>query len=326
MGTASSPIIILSDSDDDDVPVAPVAAVPRAVPPPPPPAQEPDDNGEFPRPDWLPQGFGMRVYRRLSDGSALMEYTCPVMGVKKKLYSEREVREYVSSGAYGRAVAAAATLDDKTTLQGKYKWLVYQPRWGLEIRAGGPNMNKLFKFYAYWHGNLRFTSQNDAVLYMHEETISKCSNLECDTTSEDNIIAQLHFCIPELPPGWVKEIEFRKVNGGMRRDVFYTDPINQRVYRSLTTAKQYFESGIEGSSYKPIKSVTDLYLFDNYIDMLPCLAKRLKMEENKDKKCGEACETSQSEKVGTKKRKGKTAVTSSAGKPPKPRGRPRKAE
>ncbi|OEL38004.1 hypothetical protein BAE44_0000977 [Dichanthelium oligosanthes] len=161
-----------------------------------------------------------------------------------------EVLDYCFSGAMDRGIAAKETLDDESTLQGMYAWLTGKPGWVLEIRAGGDNFSKMFK-----------------------------------------IIAQLEFSVNTLPPGWVKETAFRKCSNGIRKDSYYTDPITEKVFRSLKSAEQYFSSGGEPlGAHVPIMSVTDMYSFDSCTDMLPCLARRLKMEGAGDQgECHTSC-------------------------------------
>ncbi|XP_062227495.1 uncharacterized protein LOC133925657 [Phragmites australis] len=203
-GTSSRSPIVLSD---DDEPADPAAQTP--------PVEGSGDDEQVPRPEWLPDGFDVGVYRT-GNGTPYRYYVCAVGGFEFNY--EFEVLEYVSSGALGRAVEANATLEDKTTLQGKYEWLRDKPPWVMEIRAGGKNMSKLFKFYAHLDRGVRVASKDDVIRYINESKIAECPYDECDTSCEDNIIAQLQFRIAGLPPGWVKETAFRKCSDGIRKD------------------------------------------------------------------------------------------------------------
>ncbi|KAK3141116.1 hypothetical protein QOZ80_4BG0329760 [Eleusine coracana subsp. coracana] len=338
MGTSRSPIVI---SDDDEPVVPPVA-----------PSRISDATREqrrlaegrryrdetTQRPEWLSDEFVVGIERRCSDGTVLLKYTCPAGFT---FNGRAEVEEYCASGALQRAIDSKAMLNDNTTLQGKYQWFMAYQDFVLEIRAGGENMSKLFKFYAHLGRRLHIASREDFLRYVCDGKIPEQTNEECDTCSEDNIIAQLEFLIDGLPPGWIKETAFRKCSNGIRKDSFYTDPVNKRVYRSLKAAIQSFRTGIDAGSQYPNLSVTDMYFFDNCTDMIPFLANRLKDEGMEDPQCKEAGQNSHSKKRGasdsfdqpqgkgnkpkTEKKRDKNAMTTNVSKPSRPRRRPRKS-
>ncbi|KAG2575766.1 hypothetical protein PVAP13_7KG372000 [Panicum virgatum] len=325
MSRPSSPILI---SDDEKEPAAaPVAAVvPGAKDEQTPVAAAEgcsnDDGDGIEAPGWLPDGFEMEGYYERDGTLKTTAYICPASGVKFK--TMKEVLDYCFSDGMERAIAAKETLQDKTTLQGKYAWLRQKHGWVLEIRAGGENFSKMFKFYANLSVGVRLVYKNDVLRYIDEAELSECDFEDCDIGNEDNIIAQLEFNVNSLPPGWVKETAFRKCSDGIRKDTFYTDPITKNVFRSLKSAEQYFISGKPMGAHVPIMSVTDMYYFDRCTDMLPCLARRLKMEGTGDQKCEEEeGQTSRRKKAKAGRAKGKaTAGTPGSSKTPKPRGRP----
>ncbi|KAG2569855.1 hypothetical protein PVAP13_7NG444700 [Panicum virgatum] len=289
MSRPSSPILI---SDDEKGPAAaPVAAVPGAKDDQTPVAAAAeqgwsnDDGDEIETPDWLPDGFEMEGYYERDGTFKTTAYICPVSGLKFKMMEE--VLDYCFSDGIERAIAGKETLQDKTTLQGKYAWLRQKHGWVLEIRAGGENFSKMFKFYAHLSAGVRLASKHEVLNYIDEAELPQYVNEDCDTSSEDNIIAQLDFNINSLPPGWVKETTFRKCSDDIRKDTFYTDPVTKKVFRSLKSAEQYVISGEPMDAHVPIMSVTDMYYFDRCTDMLPCLARRLKMEGTRDQKCEE---------------------------------------
>ncbi|RLM73764.1 hypothetical protein C2845_PM15G26340 [Panicum miliaceum] len=253
MSRASSPILI---SDDENEPAAaPVNAVPGAKDDEQAPvaaAEGSNDGG------WLPDGFEMEGYYERDGTFKTTAYICPVSGLKFTMM--REVLDYCCSDGMERAIAGKETLQDKTTPQtwmvcqshrcemhavlGKYAWLRQKHGWVLEIRAGGDNFSKMFKFYAHLSAGVRFASKNE-------------------------IIAQLEFRINSLPPGSVKETAFRKCSDGIRKDTFFTDPITKKVFRPLLkSAEQYITSGELVGAHVPIMSVTDMYYFDRCTDML----------------------------------------------------------
>ncbi|TVU16643.1 hypothetical protein EJB05_40217, partial [Eragrostis curvula] len=225
------------------------------------------------------------------DGSA--DYTCPA---GFRFSSKAEVLLHVSSGALQRALDAQATLYDRTTLQAKYDWFRAYTGWVLEIRAGGHNMSKMFKFYAHLRYGLRIASKEDFMSYLRTGIVPVRANDECDTSGKDNIIAHLKFHIKRLPPGWIKETKFS--DNGNRKDRFFTDPVTQKVYRSKKLALQYFNTGT-AKSHNPRESVTDMYMFDSCTDLLPSLANKLKIEGAEDHQSEEASQSLCRKKRGT---------------------------
>ncbi|RLM65389.1 hypothetical protein C2845_PM16G24350 [Panicum miliaceum] len=151
--------------------------------------------------------------------------------------------------------------------------------------VSGLKFTMMREFYTHLFAGVRLASKNEVLRYIDEAELPKCVNGDCDSSSEDNIIAQLEFSINSLPPGWVKETAFRKCSDGIRKDTFYMDPITKKVFHSLKSAEQYFTSGEPVGAHVPIMSVTDMYYFDWCTDMLPCLARRLEMEGTGDQKC-----------------------------------------
>ncbi|KAL6903504.1 hypothetical protein ACP4OV_004317 [Aristida adscensionis] len=271
-------------SDEEDFGISDEEDAEEDEPPPPPPSEEGSDDEEGSRrlPDWLPDGFGMEA-GVLEDGTLVTTYICPV---GFRFSTKKGVLDYCFSHTLERAIQANATLDDTTTLQGKYRWLLEFPGhdWVVEIRAGGENMTKMFKFYANLSNKVRLVNKEDVLRYKpKDQNYGGANNEECDTSCEDNILAQLQFKVYGLPPGWVKETVFRKYkDGSIRKDTFFTDPVNGRVYLSLKSALQYFSTGIDSDSLRPYKSITDMYYFDKCTDMIPYLATRLKIGGTED--------------------------------------------
>uniref|UniRef100_A0A453T2N3 MBD domain-containing protein n=2 Tax=Aegilops tauschii TaxID=37682 RepID=A0A453T2N3_AEGTS len=107
--------------------------------------------------------------------------------------------------------------------------------------------------------------------------IANCdTNGQCDTNSRDNILAEVEFNPFGLPHGWVKEIVYRKTSEGIRKDPYYTDPVNQYVFRTLTSAVRYLETGkVTKRAFFARTSVHELYNFEKSADLHECLRKRL---------------------------------------------------
>ncbi|XP_028804777.1 uncharacterized protein LOC114759718 isoform X2 [Neltuma alba] len=60
--------------------------------------------------------------------------------------------------------------------------------------------------------------------------------------------------VDDLPAGWTKEVKIRKNGSGIKKDPYYTDPVNGYVFRSKKDAWRYIESGdITKCLFKPTK-------------------------------------------------------------------------
>ncbi|XP_014756225.1 uncharacterized protein LOC100826562 isoform X2 [Brachypodium distachyon] len=165
-------------------------------------------------PKWLPDGWIMEVQRG-EDGSFYQYYISPVSGVKLRM--KAEVLSYLFSGMDDRFLESKKCAA-RNTLHSTHLWL---PKgWFIEIRAGGENMDKMFKFYIYPPMEIRLFSKEDVLLYVKEMVVSACDTEgQCDTSSQDNILALVEFNPSVLlPEGWVKEIVYRKTKEGIRKD------------------------------------------------------------------------------------------------------------
>ncbi|PNT68246.1 hypothetical protein BRADI_3g37720v3 [Brachypodium distachyon] len=223
-------------------------------------------------PKWLPDGWIMEVQRG-EDGSFYQYYISPVSGVKLRM--KAEVLSYLFSGMDDRFLESKKCAA-RNTLHSTHLWL---PKgWFIEIRAGGENMDKMFKFYIYPPMEIRLFSKEDVLLYVKEMVVSACDTEgQCDTSSQDNILALVEFNPSVLlPEGWVKEIVYRKTKEGIRKDPYFTDPVNHYVFRTLKAAMTYLSTGkITNRSFIQKTSVHDLYNFDKCADLNEFLRKRL---------------------------------------------------
>ncbi|KAF8659972.1 hypothetical protein HU200_058054 [Digitaria exilis] len=124
-----------------------------------------------------------------------VSFTCPLTGFRFGLKSE--VLHYCSSGAMDRAQAGKNTLDDNTTLQGKYGWL--WRGWALEIRAGGENFSKMYTLP-------ECVDEDCDTSYVDKAELPECVDEDCDTSTEDNVPSgsswaawvHLHVCIANM--------------------------------------------------------------------------------------------------------------------------------
>ncbi|OEL27958.1 hypothetical protein BAE44_0011022 [Dichanthelium oligosanthes] len=114
----------------------------------------------------------------------------------------------------------------------------------MEVRAGGENMEKMYKFYVDSQTGVRLASKEDVLLYVNDKKISECGTKgQCDTSSKDNILAKVELNPSGLPDGWVKEEVFRKTKKRVKRDQNYTDPTSGHTFRSMKSALSYLETG-----------------------------------------------------------------------------------
>ncbi|KAL6634385.1 hypothetical protein ACP70R_027056 [Stipagrostis hirtigluma subsp. patula] len=237
-----------------------------------------EENVESP-PEWLPDGWIMEVYRT-DNGTINRYYTSPVSGYTFTMKSE--VLEYLFSGIDERLLETkqcAAKISFLTT----HNWL---PKgWVIEIRAGGKNMDKMYKFYVHPQTGVRLQSKEDVRLYIKEMKTTICdTNGECDLSLQDNILANVELNPEGLPNGWVKEDVFRKTKKGVRKDPYYTDPASRCTFRSLKSAVHYVETGkmIKRDCIDQTISVYDMYAFDKSADLHKSLRSRLTIMRNAD--------------------------------------------
>ncbi|KAF2932911.1 hypothetical protein DAI22_04g036300 [Oryza sativa Japonica Group] len=198
-----------------------------------------DDDDVDDRPGWLPDGWIMEVYLG-DDGTIYRYYICPVSG--RTFTMKSEVLHYLFS-EMDQCFTESKNRAVGSNLTRTHEWL---PKgWLVEIRAGGDNMDKMYKFYVYPPNRVRLFSKDDVLLYIKEMKISGFdTDGQCNTSTQENILAILEFNPEGLPQGWVKEVVFRKTHTGrIRRDRHYTDPIKSYVFRTKRSAAFYVETG-----------------------------------------------------------------------------------
>ncbi|KAM0853513.1 hypothetical protein ACQ4PT_051012 [Festuca glaucescens] len=220
------------------------------------------------RPDWLPDGWVMEV-KHGEDGAPYQYFVSPVSGSRFRM--KAEVLNYLFSEMDERWIQSK----ESVSLTKAHKWL--PEGWLVEIRAGGENMDKMFKFYVYPATGVRLYSKEDVLLYVKEMKITECdTDGQCDTNSPDNILALVEFNPSALPQGWVKEIVYRKTMEGIRKDLYYTDPVSQYVFRTLKAARSFLATGeVTKRQFIQRTSVHDLYSFEKSADLHESLHKRL---------------------------------------------------
>uniref|UniRef100_A0A8R7TCF2 MBD domain-containing protein n=1 Tax=Triticum urartu TaxID=4572 RepID=A0A8R7TCF2_TRIUA len=100
--------------------------------------------------------------------------------------------------------------------------------------------------------------------------ISKCdTDGQCDTSSQEKILAEVDLNPSRLPPGWVKEVVFRKTKEGTRIVMqYYTDPLSNYTFRTLKSAVGYLETKeLPKLAFIQNTSVHDVYNFEKFADL-----------------------------------------------------------
>uniref|UniRef100_A0A0D9ZHB5 MBD domain-containing protein n=1 Tax=Oryza glumipatula TaxID=40148 RepID=A0A0D9ZHB5_9ORYZ len=141
-------------------------------------------------------------------------------------------------------------------------------------------MDKMYKFYVYPPNRVRLVTKDDVLLYIKEMKISGFdTDGQCNTSTQENILAILEFNPEGLPQGWVKEVVFRKTNTGrIRRDRHYTDPIKNYVFRTKRSAALYVETGkVTIRAFVQRTSVHEVYSFEKFTHLHESLQKRLNL-------------------------------------------------
>ncbi|XP_040254271.1 uncharacterized protein [Aegilops tauschii subsp. strangulata] len=220
-----------------------------------------EDGMEQP-PDWLPDGWIMEV-RRDDNGALYKYFISPVTGVKFRL--KEQVLDYLFSEMEEHYIESNDCVACSTPHA--HEWL--PDGWLVEVRAGGEKMEKMYKFYLFSPLEVRVFSKEDVLLYTKEKKIFKCdTDGQCDTDSQDNILATVEFNPHGLPQGWVKEVVYRKSEERIRKDSYFTDPVSHKVFRSLNYATHYINTGeVKKHALVQRASVHEVYNFEKSADM-----------------------------------------------------------
>ncbi|EEE60563.1 hypothetical protein OsJ_13925 [Oryza sativa Japonica Group] len=233
-----------------------------------------DDENVDGRPGWLPDGWIMEVYCD-DDGTIYRYYICPLSGTT--FTTKSEVLDYLFS-EMDQCFLESKNHAVGSNLTRTHEWL---PKgWLVEIRAGGDNMDKMYKFYVYPPNRVRLFSKDDVLIYIKEMKISGFdTDGQCNTNTQENILAILEFNPEGLPQGWVKEVVFRKTNTGkIRRDRHYTDPIKNYVFHTKRSAALYVETGkVTIRAFVQKTSVHEMYSFEKFTHLHESLWKRLEL-------------------------------------------------
>uniref|UniRef100_A0A0E0KNK5 MBD domain-containing protein n=1 Tax=Oryza punctata TaxID=4537 RepID=A0A0E0KNK5_ORYPU len=175
LGKAESASIVISDDEKEEI-------------------QQDAEDVEEERPGWLPDGWIMEVYQG-DDGTIYRYYTSPLSGLTFTMKSE--VLHYLFSGMDERFLESKNCAADNKLIM-THEWL--PNGWMIEVRAGGKNMNKMYKFYVYPPAGVRLFSKEDVLLYINKSKITGFdTNGECDTSTKDNRSAMLYVQTGKVP-------------------------------------------------------------------------------------------------------------------------------
>uniref|UniRef100_A0A0E0DB51 MBD domain-containing protein n=1 Tax=Oryza meridionalis TaxID=40149 RepID=A0A0E0DB51_9ORYZ len=198
---------------------------------------DPQPNGLVVGPSWRsfngvvgPSIHMSTICRSLID---LKYYICPLSGTT--FTTKSEVLDYLFS-EMDQCFLESKNHAVGSNLTRTHEWL---PKgWLVEIRAGGDNMDKMYKFYVYPPNRVRLFSKDD-------------------------ILAILEFNPEGVPQGWVKEVH-------------YTDPI--KIMYSVPRAALYVETGkVTIRAFVQKTSVHEVYSFEKFTHLHESLWKRLEL-------------------------------------------------
>ncbi|XP_054809581.1 uncharacterized protein LOC129311355 isoform X4 [Prosopis cineraria] len=194
-------------------------------------------------PDWLPEGWSVDVRRRKSGPSMGAGYKCyidPLNGYK--FYSKPEVLRYLNAlNGNGNSLKKGCTVTHSPSNVAVEKSTVDNSLHGstkeIEIGKNGTVI------------------KNDLVVLENStvDDLQPGSTQEAEMITKD-MVETGKSAADDLPPGWIKEVKIGKNGSGIRKDPYYTDPVNGYVFRSKKDAWRYVESGdITKCLYKPTK-------------------------------------------------------------------------
>ncbi|KAK2439011.1 methyl-CpG-binding domain-containing protein [Trifolium repens] len=89
--------------------------------------------------------------------------------------------------------------------------------------------------------------------YINTQSVSKDGEKCTNTHSPSNVTGEKS-TVEDLPPGWIKEVKIRKHKSGIKKDLFYIDPVSGYVFHSKKDVTRYLESGdISRCAIKPTR-------------------------------------------------------------------------
>uniref|UniRef100_A0A0E0P5P5 MBD domain-containing protein n=1 Tax=Oryza rufipogon TaxID=4529 RepID=A0A0E0P5P5_ORYRU len=221
MGKSPS-VAILDDDDRDEVKSSEEATK----------NLQSDDDDVDGRPGWLPDGWIMEVYCD-DDGTIYRYYICPLSGTT--FTTKSEVLDYLFS-EMDQCFLESKNHAVGSNLTRTHEWL---PKgWLVEIRAGGDNMDKMYKILAI----LEFNPEGLPQGWVKEVVFRKTNT------------------------------------GKIRRDRHYTDTIKNYVFRTKRSAALYVETGkVTIRAFVQKTSVHEVYSFEKFTHLHESLWKRLEL-------------------------------------------------
>ncbi|KAH7537997.1 hypothetical protein FEM48_Zijuj03G0152600 [Ziziphus jujuba var. spinosa] len=129
-------------------------------------------------------------------------------------------------------------------------WL--PPGWTVEVKIR--NNGRKDKYYHAPLDGPKFNSKAEVSRYLSSKQI--IDGKGTFKRFKRNVVVEK--VIPKgLPPGWIKEIRMTKKAGKIRRDPYYIDPINGKIFRSMKDVYRYLETEELGSLGKKLKGSSD---------------------------------------------------------------------
>ncbi|KAJ8642832.1 hypothetical protein MRB53_004580 [Persea americana] len=147
-----------------------------------------------------------------------------------------------------------------------------------------------YKCYIAPRTGCKFYSKQEVFRYLKSGKIDgkapQTKRRTLNVLSADNVVSRIEKSPDGLPPGWTKEIKFRKKRGdGFRRDPYYTESATGYIFRSLRDVIRYLETGDVGIHVsKPKKMCTSAKDSTDNKPSSPVTAKRQKLTGNSAKR------------------------------------------
>ncbi|KAL6321626.1 hypothetical protein AAG906_025458 [Vitis piasezkii] len=150
-------------------------------------------------------------------------------------------------------------------------WL--PPGWKVEMKL--TSTGRKYKCYIHPSRGLKFYSKPEVSRYLNKAPLNDRESIQKKSIERKTPIKTMapagkkksmekkKHCIAKkvvfervtaegLPPGWIKEIKIQKKCGTVRRDAYYTDPVNGYIFRSMKDTLRYLKTGDPGRlAFKP---------------------------------------------------------------------------
>ncbi|CAI8619379.1 unnamed protein product [Vicia faba] len=217
------------------------------------------------RPEWLPDGWDIKVQTRKSGPAMGSSYKCYIDPLNiHKFYSKPEVLRHLETTKASNCSSKKkkGTTSKHTPSKEEEKCIdKHTPNKEEEKCIDKHSLNK--EKQKRTNNNQHSPSkEEEKCINMHSPSKEEEEHINMDTGSKDgekftsmhspNNVAGEKSAEEDLPPGWIKEAKIRKNRNGIRKDWLYIDPESGYVFHSKKDVQRYLESGdIDKCAIKP---------------------------------------------------------------------------